>query len=127
MEKRGKMVEEKVIEFVRECRRRGFSNEQIKDKLIEGGWSFKEIDEAINFVKKTTQKIRLCIGIDEEVAKMLIRRAKRNMMSVEEQAEDILRRSCVSMRKKPLTEEKIVGNHFISIFSRRKYGGEKSR
>lgn len=119
------MVDKRVIDFIRESRRRGFDDPAIAQRLSEAGWSINEIDAAFNAVKKTTQKVRLCINIDEDVAKMLARRAKRNLMSIEEQAEDILRRSCVGMRKKPLGEEKMIGNGLVSIFSRRRYAGEK--
>jgi len=119
------MVDKKVVDFIRESRRRGFGDDAIAQKLSDAGWSINEIDAAFNAVKNTTPKVRLCANIDEDVAKMLARRAKRNMMSIEEQVEDILRRSCVSMRKKTPGEEKMVGNGFISIFSRRRYSKEK--
>jgi hypothetical protein len=53
--------------------------------------------------------------------KLLEKRARRNMLTLPEQIEDTLRRSCLSMKKKPLTSEKL-DDLLVSLFSRRKRG-----
>jgi hypothetical protein len=53
--------------------------------------------------------------------KMIEKRAKKNMLTLPEQIEDTLRRSCISLKKKPLISGKI-DDLLVSIFSRQKRG-----
>ena len=109
-----------LIKFVKEARIRGFSDSEIKDPLLKQGWPEEEIEKALSAVKKRG-KVTITINIDEEVLKVISKRAKRNLLSTEEQVEDIIRRSAVTARGKILAPEKI-DDLLVSVFSRRKKG-----
>ncbi len=65
---------------------------------------------------------RITILIDKEEEKILKRRAKKNLMTLREQIEDIIRRSCVSAkRRKSLPKDK-TDDKLIRIFSRARRG-----
>ena len=64
------------------------------------------------------------ISLDNEEIKILKKRAKKNLMTLREQAEDIIRRSCIHSKKGSQssfkTDDKLVG-----IFSRSRKGRKK--
>jgi len=62
-------------------------------------------------------KNKVTIYLDNDLLKMIDKRAKKNMLTLPEQIEDILRRSCLSLKKKPLISGKI-DDLLVSIFSR---------
>lgn len=72
--------------------------------------------------------MRFSITLDDDEIKILEKRAKKNMLSLKEQIEDIVRRSCVSYKKrqkkhKPLkTDDKLV-----NIFSRSRRGRPRKK
>lgn len=63
-------------------------------------------------------KASITIQLDEDVKKELEKRAKREMMDLDELVEEILRRSVVSSKKESNTSDKI-DDMFLSYFSRR--------
>lgn len=69
---------------------------------------------------------RVSIHIDPDEEKVLIKRAKKNLFSLREQIEDIIRRSCVTYKgggpKKIKVDDKLV-----AIFSREKRGKKKKK
>jgi len=67
----------------------------------------------------------LTIEIDNEILKLLERRAKRNMMSVSELISDIIRRSTVFYRRMPRGTPKLE-DKLIGIFSRERRGRRKN-
>jgi hypothetical protein len=67
----------------------------------------------------------ISINVDEEEKKILLKRAKKNLMSLREQAEDIIRRSCVSQKSKSGGKEEKLDDKLVSIFSRRERGKKK--
>ena len=70
--------------------------------------------------------MKLTISLDDEEVKILKRRAKKNLLTLREQVEDIIRRSCVSSSKgtyRPLKiDDKLVG-----VFSRERRGRKKKK
>jgi len=44
------MVDERLISYIRECLRRGFSENFVRETLLNQGWDINEINEAINIV-----------------------------------------------------------------------------
>ena len=66
---------------------------------------------------------QITIDIDEKVHKVLSRRAKKNLMTVREQAEDIIRRSAANFKKS--TPEDKIDDTLVSVFSRNKKGRRK--
>ena len=67
----------------------------------------------------------LTINIGEDEKKILKKRADKNMLSLNEQAEDIIRRSCVSQKSKTETKDIQCDDKLVGIFSRAKKGGKK--
>lgn len=65
---------------------------------------------------------RITIELDEEIEKVLKKRADKNMFSLIEQIEDILRRSAVSSGKKTSPYEPKVDDKLIGLFSRHRTG-----
>ena len=63
--------------------------------------------------------MKITISLDEEEIKILKRRAKKNLLTLKEQVEDIVRRSCVSSRKR-LGYKKVKVEKIVGIFSREK-------
>jgi len=121
------MAVQALLDFIKEARRRGFDDYQIRDPLIKKGWPAEQVDEAFFILREKAKKIsnlgtktKMEIYLDNEILKMLERRAKKNLFSLNEQIEDILRRSCSTLKNnKTLVEEKL-DDKFITIFSRRK-------
>jgi len=66
----------------------------------------------------------LTISLNDEEASILKKRAKKNLLTVKEQAEDIIRRSCLSYKKTTYSSEKS-DDALVNIFSRQKKGRKK--
>ena len=67
---------------------------------------------------------KLTITLDEAELKILEKRGKKNFLTTKEQAEDIIRRSCINYSKgayKPIK----VDDRLVAIFSRQKSGRKK--
>jgi DNA-binding transcriptional MerR regulator len=108
-----------LIEFIVEARKRGFSDEEIRKALFEKSWPNKIIEEALDFLNpKYKIKNQVCIWLSNEVLKELDARAKKNLHTLPEQIEDILRRSCVNKKRTP-KEEKL-DDLLVGMFSRKK-------
>jgi len=65
--------------------------------------------------------MKLTISLDEEEVKILKRRAKKNLLTIREQVEDIIRRSCVSSKKRGYRQIK-VDDKLVAVFSRERRG-----
>ena len=127
-----------LINFIKEVRRRGYSDEEITRPLIEKGWTSEEINSAIaelnNESNKTPEekerekksgKEKVEIYLDKEVHELIRKRAKRNMLSLPEQIEDIVRRSCISAKLKKSVGNEKLDDLLVGIFSRRRTGPKK--
>jgi len=115
------MPDKNLVNFIIEARKRGYSDLQIKEPLLGNGWAVDKIDAAFDFLNpKFKSKNQICVFLDTEILKRLEKRAKKNMFSVPEQIEDILRRSCV-MGRTPVSKEKI-DDLLVECFSRSKRG-----
>jgi hypothetical protein len=114
------VVNNKLVKFIKEARKRGFDDFQIRDPLIKQGWAIDEIEKAFASLKpKYKFKNKITIFLDSELLKRLEKRAEKNMLTITEQIEDILRRSTLNTCKKTPQEEK-VDDKFITFFSRKK-------
>jgi hypothetical protein len=115
------MANKDLVNFIKEARRRGYSNPEIKKPLLKKGWPRAEVESAFLALKpKSAYKNRVCLYLDNDVLKVLGKRAKKNLFTIPEQVEDIIRRSCVSQLKKKSKSGKI-DDLLVSIFSKRKY------
>lgn len=120
------MTNPELIEFIKEARRRGFDDYEIRAPLLKEGWHEDEIDSAFSFLKEEEIRKerrfgkfrRITIEIDSEVVAKIEKRAKRNLMTLEDQITDILRRSAIN--KKPLLQSEKIDDLLVSLFSRRK-------
>lgn len=116
-----------LVRFIREARKRGFSDLRIREPLLERGWPLDEIEKAFLELKpKYKFKNQISIFLDNELLMALEKRAKKNMFTLSEQIEDILRRSCLGMKKgfpkSPKCDDTLVG-----IFSRERRGRKRKK
>ena len=116
----------KLLEFIQEARKRGFTDIEIKEPLLKNNWPQEEIEKAFIYLQpKFKLKNQICIFLDEEVIKMLEKRAKKCMLTLPEQIEDILRRSCLGIKNKKLSYDSKLDDTLISLFSRKNTGKKK--
>lgn len=131
-------INQELVKFISEARKRGFEDWQIRELLLSKGWSENEIEKAFLFLKSKKEKIlkkqrrinnkitydyknSITIHLDNKVLSLIEKRAKKNLLSVPEQIEDILRRSCVNVKNCASNSEKL-DDIFISLFSRKQKG-----
>jgi hypothetical protein len=119
------MVNQDLIRFIKEARNRSFEDFEIRAPLIKVGWPKDEIELAFEELKKKQEKqfsgakVQIKISLDKKVYKILDSRARKNILSIEEQVEDIIRRSAVlSLKKQPKAEK--IDDLLVGIFSRKK-------
>ncbi|VVB82639.1 Uncharacterised protein [uncultured archaeon] len=117
-----------LINFITEARRRKFGDTEIKSALLNHRWPLEEIDDGFNELdSKNKLKNQILIFLDDDLLKCLEKRAKKNLLTVPKQIEDILRRSVVNQSKtKSLKTEKL-DDTLVSLFSRKKSGRKKRR
>ncbi len=117
--KRETMVKKELVKFIREARRRGYDDYQIREPLIKQGWASEEVEQAFAALQpKYKHKNRVVLYLDSKLLRKLELRAKKNMFTLSEQIEDILRRSALNLRR-GLGREKLE-DAFIRFFSRKK-------
>lgn len=63
----------------------------------------------------------ITIDIDEDVQKVISKRAKKNMLTIREQVEDIVRQSAVRTKSGSTTTDKL-DDTLVGVFSRNKKG-----
>lgn len=119
------MVNSELVKFIKEARKRGFDDYQIRQPLLEKGWPLEEIEKSFSQIKNKYQfKNKVTIYLDSDILKIIDKRAKKNMFTINEQIEDILRRSAINARTIKRQEEKL-DDMFITLFSRKNYGKKK--
>lgn len=64
----------------------------------------------------------ISINISDEEKTILKKRADKNFLSLSEQAEDIIRRSCINQKNKSSAKEAPCDDKLVSIFSRARRG-----
>ena len=122
------MANQKLINFIKEARRRGYGNLEIKKALLEHKWPIKEIEKSFIILSpKHTTKNQVTLFLNEDVMKVLAKRAKKNLFTITEQIEDILRRSTVSQLKKRTPYDPKIDDTLVSIFSRKRTGPKKTK
>jgi len=111
------MLNQKLVNFITEARKRGFSDTQIKNALIKNNWPDNTVEGAFNFLQpKYKIKNQVCVFLSDEILKVLEKRSKKNMLTIHEQIEDILRRSCI--RKSTSISQEKIDDFLVSVFSR---------
>ena len=110
-----------LTSFIKEARKRGYDDIQIKNALLANGWSSVVIEKALlSLNPKYKFKNQVCVFLSNEVLETLDKRARKNMLTLGEQVEDILRRSCT--RKKLTAEQDKVDDLLLTCFSRNRRG-----
>ena len=113
------MANSDLVKFIQEARRRGFNDYKIREALMSNGWTSNLIDEAFASIKPSiAYKNKVEIYLDSEVLKKISQRAKKNMFTLPEQIEDILRRSVVNVQGKSKKQEKL-DDMLVGLFSRK--------
>jgi len=106
-----------LVNFIKEARRRGFSDLQIRRALLKQGWPLSEIESVfLQLNPKFKLKNQICIFLSSELISKLEKRAKKNMFTLSEQIEDILRRSCITQKS---TAEEKLDDALVALFSRK--------
>lgn len=114
------MVSDKLVAFIKEARSRGYDDYQIKKPLLDRGWKLEDVEDAFASLKpKVRFKNKISIFLDSDVLKALDRRAKRNLFTISEQIEDILRRSVITGMHTAAHAEKL-DDMLVSLFSRKR-------
>jgi hypothetical protein len=120
------MVNKELVNFIKEARKRGFGDADVKKALINHGWPLAEVENAFNYTApRYVNKNQITLFLSDELMNILEKRAKKNMLTVSEQIEDILRRSTINQSKKKSPYDAKLDDTLISIFSRRKTGPKK--
>jgi len=71
--------------------------------------------------------MKVTINIDENEKKILDKRAKKNLLSLREQVEDIIRRSCVRGTSSSSSQRVDADDRLVHIFSREMRGKKRKR
>lgn len=110
-------MNKELLRFIKEARAKSYSDLQIRKALMEKGWAVESIEEVFSFLNpKFKLKNQICIFLSSELIEKLEKRAKKNMFTLSEQIEDILRRSCLN--QKSSRAEKL-DDTLVSLFSRK--------
>ena len=116
---------QQLIDFITEARKRGFSDKIIKEALLDKGWPITKIDNAFESLNpKFKSKNQVSIFLSDDLLKTLERRARKNMQTISEQIEDILRKSCVTYKGGVSSPEKL-DDRLVGIFSRKRVGRKR--
>lgn len=122
------MVNKELVGFVKEARRRGFGDVDIKKALINHGWPTERVDEAfVYLIPKNQNKNQVTLFLSSELTDVLEKRAKKNMLTLSEQIEDILRRSTINLSKKKSPYDAKLDDTLISLFSRKRTGPKEKK
>lgn len=114
-------VEKVVLSFISEARKRGFSDMQIRRALEEKNYPENMINAGFEFLQpKFKIRNQICLFLSNEILQSLEKRAKKNMLTLQEQIEDILRRSCI--KKKTAIQQEKLDDLLLTCFSRARKG-----
>ena len=122
------MVNKKLVKFIKQARKRGCSDKTIKDALVNHGWPIIEVENAfVSLVNRYKSKNQVILYLDTEVLEKIDKRAKKNLLTIPEQIEDILRRSTINQKNKKSGSEEKLDDNLIALFSRKNTGPKKGK
>jgi hypothetical protein len=124
------MQNKELIKFIKESRNKGFSDLEIRKPLLKKGWPAKIIESAFSYLNaKSHSRLKSEIGIflNPELTKILEKRAKKHMLSISEQIEDIIRRSCASELNKKKSADDKIDDILVKCFSKSNRGRKKKK
>lgn len=112
------MANQELIKFILEARKRKFTDTKITEALLSNGWPMHEINLGFQALReKHNFKNSVTIWLDKDIIKLLEKRAKKNMLTLPEQVEDILRRSVLNNKSNPKKEK--LDDMLVGLFSRK--------
>ena len=111
------MANPDLIRFILEARRRGFTDIKITESLLSNGWPMHEIHAGYEALREHHFKKSITIWLDKEVINLLEKRARRNLLTLPEQVEDIVRRSIAN--QKPTHNKEKLDDMLVGLFSRK--------
>ncbi len=112
------MANPDLVRFILEARKRGFNDNKIKEALLSNHWPTNEINQGFEAVRQNLNyKKSLTIWLDKEIISILEKRAKRNLLTLPEQVEDIIRRSVANQR--PTQKKEKLDDMLVGLFSRK--------
>ena len=115
-----------LLKFIINARKKGYSDSEIHKALEKNKWPVQIIAKAFKTLRsKPKMKNQICIFLSDNILKILGKRSKKNLFTISEQIEDILRRSCAS-GSSSFKKEKLDDN-LIGIFSRSKKGRKSKK
>lgn len=115
------MADRRLVKFIKEARARGYDDYQLKEPLLRKGWTLQDVEEAFVSLKPRPKfKNKITLFIDSDVLNAITKRANKNLFTVSEQIEDILRRSVLSSKNNKKMGSEKLDDLLVGIFSRRK-------
>ena len=78
-------------------------------------------------LRRNEKMPRITINLDEDVKKIINKRAKKNLFTLREQIEDILRKSAVRTKSGTTTTFFKSDDRLVGIFSRQKKGRPRNK
>jgi hypothetical protein len=112
------MANPDLVRFILEAKRRGFSDARIREALMSNYWPVHEINLGFEAIKPSHHfKQSITIWLDKLVIDALEKRARRNMLTLPEQIEDIVRRSIAN--QKPTVNKEKLDDMLVGLFSRK--------
>ena len=67
----------------------------------------------------------IVVKLDDALYKLIVARAKKNFLEIDEMIEDIIRRSMLSYKKNGSSINDKVDDSLVSVFSRKKRGKQR--
>jgi hypothetical protein len=120
-------INKKLIEFIIKARKKGFLDNAISKALTDKSWPKESVNDHFYYldnVYNNPDKNKITLYLDDDLSKIIEKRAKKNLTTVPKQIEDILRRSCVRLKFKNTSPGKI-DDLLINIFSRKNTGRKR--
>jgi len=122
------MANSELIKFIKEARRRGFGDNDIRNALLDHRWPLIEVEKAFSsFVPKEVRKNQIMLFLEKDLIELLEKRAKKNMFTLPEQIEDILRRSVLSQKNKKSVYDEKLDDKLVGLFSRKRTGPKRKK
>lgn len=69
----------------------------------------------------------ITISVDEDIEKIISKRAKKNLLTIKEQVEEIIRQSAVRTKAGAASSDPRIDDRLVSIFSRDRRGKAKKK
>lgn len=106
-----------LIKFIKQARKKGFSDHEIRQEMLKKNYPVQEIERAfLSLEPKPKYKNQITLFLSNDIVNKLQKRAKKNLFTLSEQIEDILRRSCINKASSPKSEK--IDDKLLLAFSR---------